>query len=62
MVYSKKETYSFTIPQEYKYYIDFKRQLEESGIRFTETGGNTHQIIEIFINGVFEEGMLQTHY
>ena len=53
MLYSKKEEYTFTMPHEYKYYLEFKTQLKESGVKFIETGGSSHQIITIQENGIF---------
>ena len=62
MYYSKKEEYSFKIPQEYKAFLKFKEDLRASGVRFVEEGGSTHQGIVIHTNGVFkidEEGHFQ---
>ena len=53
MFYTKVETYAFTVPKEYKAYLNFKDELKAAGIRFVETGGSTHQIIEVRTNGNF---------
>lgn len=62
MYYSKKEEYAFKIPQEHTAYLKFKQNLKDSGIRFVEEGGHTHQTITIRTNGVFymdENGDIQ---
>lgn len=53
MYYKKVETYSFTLPREYEAYVQFKEDLKEAGIRFTETGGSINQIITITTGGRF---------
>ena len=55
MYYVKVETYTFTIPQEYRAYLEFKDELRASGIRFIEDGGTTHQTITIRTNGTFDK-------
>ena len=55
MFYSKLETYSFTMPEEYHAYLKFKQDLKDSNIRFTETGGMRHQIVEIRTTGNFDK-------
>ena len=54
MYYSQIEEYKFTMPSEYKAYLAFKENLKESGVIFTEGGGNTIQSIEIRTNGRFK--------
>lgn len=53
MYYKKVETYSFSVPSEYTWYCDFKRQLEESGVKFVESGGNSMIEIQIVDRAVF---------
>lgn len=55
MHYSKLETYSFVMPEEHSAYLKFKQDLQDSSIRFTETGGMRHQIIEIHTTGSFDK-------
>lgn len=45
MYYKKTETYSFSVPKEYSWYCEYKQQLQDAGVRFTESGGNS--MIEI---------------
>lgn len=54
MWYSKKEEFSFRIPQEHTAYLKLKDDLRAAGIRFTEEGGATHQTIEIRTTGTFK--------
>lgn len=54
MYYTKKETYSFSVPREYKAYLNFKRQLKDLGQKFLEEGGNTQQMITITTGGRFD--------
>ena len=54
MYYIKKETYSFSVPREYKAYLNFKQQLKDLGQKFLEEGGSTQQIITITTGGRFD--------
>ena len=55
MYYTKLESYAFTMPEEYTAYLKFKDDLKDEGIKFTETGGMRHQIIEIRTTGNFKK-------
>ena len=55
MYYKKVETYQFAVPQEFKAYLDFKADLNASGIRFTEEGGSHYQTITIITKGLFDK-------
>ena len=54
MFYKKIETYQFSTPSEFKAYLDFKQQLSDSGITFTEEGGSMFQTIKIITSGRFD--------
>ena len=55
MFYKKEETYQFSVPQEFKAYLDFKADLQSSGIRFTEEGGSHYQTIKTITTGNFDK-------
>ena len=44
MRYKKVETYQFSVPQEFKAYLDFKADLQASGVTFTEEGGSPESV------------------
>jgi len=54
MFYKKIETYQFSTPSEFKAYLDFKQELQDSGVRFTEEGGSMFQTIKIVTSGRFD--------
>lgn len=54
MYYKKVETYSFSMPREYKAYLAFKQKLKDLGATFTDEGGNIFQEISVRENGRFE--------
>lgn len=54
MYYKKTETYSFSMPREYKAYLAFKQKLKDIGANFTDEGGTMFQEISIRDNGRFE--------
>lgn len=54
MYYKKVETYSFSMPREYKAYLAFKQKLKDLGANFTDEGGNIFQEISVRENGRFE--------
>lgn len=54
MFYKKIETYQFSTSSEFKAYLDFKQQLSDSGITFTEEGGSMFQTIKIITSGRFD--------
>lgn len=55
MQYKKVETYQFTMPKEYKAYLEFKDELKASSIPFTEEGGMMFQTITIVVRGTFDK-------
>lgn len=55
MYYKKVETYQFSVPQEFKAYLDFKGDLQASGVRFTEEGGSHFQTVTIVTTGTFDK-------
>jgi hypothetical protein len=55
MRYKKVETYQFSVPQEFKAYLDFKADLQSSGVRFTEDGGSHYQTIKLITTGNFDK-------
>ncbi len=55
MYYKKVETYQFSVPNEFRAYLEFKADLQASGIKFTEEGGSHFQTITIITNGVFDK-------
>lgn len=55
MYYTRKETYMYVIPKEYRAYLKFKQELKDAGITFTEEGGSTHQEIVIYTRGSFDK-------
>lgn len=55
MFYKKEETYQFSVPQEFKAYLDFKADLQSSGVRFTEDGGSHYQTITLVTTGNFDK-------
>lgn len=55
MYYKKVETYQFTVPKEFKAYLEFKADLKDSGIKFTDEGGSHYQTITIVTNGTFNK-------
>lgn len=55
MFYKKVETYQFSVPQEFKAFLDFKADLAASGVRFTEDGGSHFQTITITTTGNFDK-------
>lgn len=54
MYYKKVETYSFSMPREYKAYLAFKQKLKDLGTNFTDEGGNIFQEITVREGGRFE--------
>ena len=54
MYYKKVETYSFSMPKEYKAYLAFKQKLKDLGQTFTDEGGNIFQEITVRSGGRFE--------
>lgn len=54
MFYKKIETYQFSTPSEFKAYLDFKQELQDSGVTFTEEGGSFFQTIKIITSGRFD--------
>lgn len=54
MYYKKVETYSFSMPREYKAYLAFKQKLKDLGKTFTDEGGNIFQEITVREGGRFE--------
>ena len=54
MYYKKVETYSFSMPREFKAYLAFKQKLRDLGQTFTDEGGNIFQEITVRANGRFE--------
>ena len=64
MYYKKVETYSFSMPREYKAYLAFKQKLKDLGASFTDEGGNIFQEISVRENGRFEiddDGVILNH-
>lgn len=55
MFYKKVETYQFSVPQEFKAYLDFKADLKDSGIKFTDEGGSHFQTVTIVTRGTFDK-------
>lgn len=55
MYYKKVETYQFSVPQEFKAYLEFKADLQASGVRFIEDGGSHFQTITITTTGTFDK-------
>lgn len=55
MQYKKVETYQFTMPKEYKAYLEFRDELRASGIPFMEDGGMMFQTITIVVRGTFDK-------
>ena len=55
MRYKKVETYQFSVPQEFKAYLEFKADLQSSGIKFTDEGGSHYQTIKIVTSGTFDK-------
>lgn len=55
MYYKKVETYQFSVPQEFKAYLEFKADLQVSGVRFLEEGGSRFQTITITTTGTFDK-------
>lgn len=55
MFYKKEETYQFSVPQEFKAYLDFKNDLIASGVTFTEDGGSHYQTITLVTTGNFDK-------
>lgn len=55
MYYKKEETYQFSVPQEFKAYLEFKADLQASGIKFLEDGGSHFQTIKIVTTGNFDK-------
>lgn len=53
MYYKKVETYSFAMPREYKSYTQFKEDLKEAGVIFTESGSTASIVITIANAGRF---------
>lgn len=54
MYYKKVETYSFSMPREYKAYLAFKQKLKDLGTTFTDEGGSVFQEVTVRANGRFE--------
>lgn len=54
MYYKKTETYSFSMPREYKAYLAFKQKLKDLGTTFTDEGGSVFQEVTVRTNGRFE--------
>ena len=54
MYYKKVETYSFSMPREYKAYLAFKQKLRDLGTTFTDEGGSMFQELTVRTNGRFE--------
>ena len=54
MYYKKVETYSFSMPREYKAYLAFKQKLRDLGTTFTDEGGTMFQEISVREHGRFE--------
>lgn len=55
MWYSKKEEYVFRMPAEYKAYLEFKENLKDIGVPFTEQTNVSQQTILIFTSGAFKK-------
>ncbi len=55
MFYKKEESYQFSVPKEFKAYLDFKAELKASGIKFLEDGGSHFQTIKIVTTGNFDK-------
>lgn len=53
MYYKKVETYSFSVPREFKAYLAFKQNLKDAGISFVDEGGNMHQVVTVNTHGRF---------
>ena len=54
MYYKKVETYSFSMPREYKAYLAFKQKLKDLGTNFTDEGGHVFQEVTVREGGRFE--------
>ena len=54
MYYKKVETYSFSMPREYKAYLAFKQKLKDLGTNFTDEGGTMFQELSVRSGGRFE--------
>ena len=54
MYYKKVETYSFSMPREYKAYLAFKQKLRDLGTTFTDEGGSMFQELTVRTSGRFE--------
>lgn len=54
MYYKKVETYSFSMPREYKAYLAFKQKLRDLGCTFTDEGGTMFQELTVRTGGRFE--------
>lgn len=54
MQYKSVETYIFSIANELEALNEFKKELRESGIPFTEEGGSFMAKIIITTNGMFD--------
>lgn len=54
MYYKKVETYSFSMPREYKAYLAFKQKLKNLGATYTDEGGTMFQELTIREGGRFE--------
>ena len=54
MYYKKVETYSFSMPREYKAYLAFKQKLKDLGTNFTDEGGTMFQELTNREGGRFE--------
>lgn len=54
MYYKKVESYSFSMPREYKAYLAFKQKLKDLGTNFTDEGGTMFQEITVREGGRFE--------
>jgi len=55
MFYKKIETYQFSVPSEFKAYLEFKNELSEAGVTYTEEGGSIFQTIKIVTAGRFDD-------
>ena len=58
MVYEHMERYTFVLPDEQIEFSKFKRDLEDAGVKFDESGDSFKRVITIENSAIFHKGEL----
>ena len=60
MLYERTEKYTFTFPEEYSYFNEYKDELEDAGVPYVIYGEDDsfHKTIICEASGIFDHGKL----